>query len=198
MPAKEAGTLGAETKRNPVATRSPLARKLNLRARRRAPSTRRGRLVEETGASLTKTRRTRRGKTETSTAALATVETGTTDRMDPRTATEETGGVTKPEEAPTTTGLETPATENQRTAATEERRTTAETPAKGQGTRTAEVGAVGAAAAAAAARETIRGTVRVWDETAAPALQGRGQSSGNNEEEAREVHRTPEATAAGG
>lgn len=46
-------------------------------------------------------------------------------------------------------------------------------------------------------RETIRGTVRVWDGTAAPALQGRDQSLGNNEEEAREVHRTPEATVAG-
>lgn len=169
----------------------------------------RGEKLGETGVSLTKTRRTRRGKTETSTvAALATVEKGTTDRMDmgmdmdPRTALEETGGVmhTMPEEAPTSTGLETPATENPRTATLEERRTTAETLSTGQGTKAAEVGVlvlVGAAAAPAAARETTRDMIRGLDETAAPDLQGPGQSLGNSEEEAKGAHRTPRATPAG-
>lgn len=156
----------------------------------------RGRL-EEMGVSPTRTRRTRRVKAETSTVALATVENGTTDRTGLRTATEETGGVTTPEEAPTTTGLETPATENWRTATIEEKKATAGTLlAIGRGTKTREVAAVGAAAEAAAARETTRDMVRVWDETAAPAPRGRGQSLGNSEEEAKEVHhRTPEATA---
>ena len=209
MRAREAGMLGAETRKSSVATKSPLLTRRNLRARkrgrrrrrrrRRVPSTRRRRLAE-TGASLTETRRMSRGKTESSSvAALATVEKGTTDTMDPRTATEETGGATTTEEAPTTTGLETSATENRRTAIIEARRTTAETLAIGQGTKAAEAGVVvaGAAAVAASPRATTMGMVRGWHEKTAPALPGPGRSSGNIEEEAKEARRTTGATAAG-
>lgn len=176
-------------RRSLVATRRPKATRRNLMATRRIPTPKRTRLAGR-GKSPTKTKKMRRGKTraasisslaqtnklsstaETCWGAGATVETETTDLMDLRIATEETGEGTVLEGATTTTGPGRPATGNRQTATIGERKTTAKIPAASQVTKTPEAGAV--SVAAAATMRNSRGGVWVWDETAAPALRSRG------------------------
>lgn len=222
MPIKEAlamaRNLAAEirmslvaARRSLVVTRRTKAARRNLMMTRRIPTQKRT-MLGETGRSLTRTKMMRRGKTRASNSSLAqankmsstaetyraggaTVETETTDLMDLRIATEETGGVTILVGIATTTGPGKPATGNQQTAITGERKTTAERPATRQVTKTPEVRVV--VAAAAATTRNIRNGVWVRDETAVPVLRGRGWGFQNSEKEESEARRRkPEATAA--
>lgn len=225
MPIKEtlamAGTLAAGTRRSLVAARRSFVATRRTSSARLSPMTRRTRRIPtpkrtrlgERRKNPTETKRMHREKTTASTSSLAltnkvsstaetypaeggaTVETETTDLMRLRTATEETGEAMLVG-ATTTTGPGRPATGNQQTAIIEERKTTAERPATSQVTKMPEVEAVAAAVAATA--KNSRNGVWVWDETAAPALRGRGDFQSSEREESEARRRTPEATARGG